>query len=118
MASMFNNLRAFSWRLYADVLASYRNDPPSAEESRGSANVMAQWARRCSQVAGKNLGPFFLNYGFTLSQAVLDEIALLPAWDESPFSPAPPDPAAGCYTGDGADYVGAASVTASGRTCQ
>ena len=115
---MYQHLRSFSWKLYADVLASYRDDPPSDAESSGSASKMALWATRCSQKAGKNLAPFFLSYGFDLSQAALDVMALLPTWEENPFLPPKADPAAGCVTGKGRDYAGAASVTASGRTCQ
>ena len=118
MHLMYKNLRTFSWRLYADVLASYRDDPPSAEETRGGANMMATWALRCSQKANKNLAPFFLSYGFELSQAALNQMALLPTWDENPFNPLKADPAAGCVTGDGRDYEGKASTTVTGRTCQ
>merc|ERR1719174_193359 len=90
MGQMYKQLRAFSWRFYANVLRTYRDDPPSKEEVKNSAGKLATWAKRTSEAAGKNLAPFFNNYGFKLPQELMDELAgRFDKWEKDPTLPLP-----------------------------
>ena len=45
-----------------------------------------EWVRMTSEVANKNLGPFYTAWGFPTTQSVLDSIASRPAWAEDPMN--------------------------------
>ncbi len=74
---------AFGWELYEEVFADYREatSSPSTDTER-----IDEWVLRTSQAAGVDLGPFYLAWGFPVSSDILDEVALLPAWDEDPMN--------------------------------
>ena len=74
----------FGWDLFSQVFASYRSrKAEGTEEYTGmsDADKMNAWVLRTSHVAGVNLGPFYLRWGFPVSTEVLDEVALLPDWN-------------------------------------
>jgi|EP01046_Picozoa_sp_COSAG06_P002303 hypothetical protein len=74
----------FGWDLFSQVFASYRyRKAEGIEDYNGMSNAdkMNAWVLRTSHVAGVNLGPFYLRWGFPVSTEVLDEVALLPDWN-------------------------------------
>ncbi|MCO4747524.1 MAG: M60 family metallopeptidase [Proteobacteria bacterium] len=77
---------AFGWDLYANVFAAYRLIPdgqlPTTDQER-----IDLWAEMTSAEAGVDLGPFYIAWGFPLSQATLDDMALRPAWTADPMNP-------------------------------
>ena len=78
-----------------------------------TSSLMETWAKRTSEAAGKNLAPFFNNYGFKLSQELVDELAgRFDKWEKDPTLPLPPDAMMQCVSGDGSTYTGTESKTA------
>jgi hypothetical protein len=75
---------AFGWEPYKSIFADYYAIP-STSGPKTNQEKINEWVRRFSEKVGKNLGPFFTNWGFPVSQAVLDTIAVLPAWAENPM---------------------------------
>ena len=72
----------FGWSFFAELFTRYRTLglSPSNDEERYN-----EWVRQSSIVANRDLGPFYTAWGFPTSQAVLDEVAELPAWTENPM---------------------------------
>jgi hypothetical protein len=69
----------FGWESFKAVFAEYRGR--SAEERpRNDDEKRDQWMCRFSKKVGKNLGPFFDQWGIPVSQAAKDSIADLPVW--------------------------------------
>ena len=44
------------------------------------------WAVLFAEEVDRDLGPFFVAWGFPLSASALDEMATRPAWDEDPMA--------------------------------
>jgi hypothetical protein len=72
-------IEAFGWEPFKDVFAEYRKLADS-ERPRNDNEKRDQWMRRFSKRVGKNLGPFFDQWGVPVSQAAKDSIAGLPVW--------------------------------------
>jgi hypothetical protein len=72
---------AFGWSFYSTIFGQYRN----ISNPGNFAARIDEWVRRSSQVAGKNLGPFYQAWGVNVTHPVLDEIASLPTWIENPM---------------------------------
>jgi hypothetical protein len=77
---------AFGWGLYFDLFAEY-NDLTALEEPSGDQQIIDQWVERSSLAAGVDLGPFYVAWGFPVSQDVLDATSLLPVWVDDPMTP-------------------------------
>ena len=69
----------FGWDALKAVIAEYR-ELPTNERPRNDDDKRDQWMRRFSKHVGKNLGPFFDQWGVPVSQAAKDEVADLPVW--------------------------------------
>ena len=69
----------FGWEAFKDVFAEYRQLAPN-ERPRNDDDKRDQWLCRFSKRVGKNLGPFFDQWGVPVSQAAKDSIADLPVW--------------------------------------
>ena len=80
---------AFGWGFYMRVFAGYRSNPQMSYN-----NKIDEWAWRTAEVAGVDLSPFYLAWGFPLSDAVVAEMALMARWDADPMIPKPPLPPA------------------------
>ncbi len=76
----------FGWGLYQDLFAEYL-EIPAAQSPSDDQERIDEWVLRSSLAAGADLGPFYLAWGFPVSQGVLDEIALLPPWNDDPMTP-------------------------------
>jgi len=74
----------FGWAPFKQVFADYRAIPP-AEAPMDDAARINEWALRFSKAVNKDLGPFFLAWGFPLSAGVKAQLAALPAWAENPM---------------------------------
>ena len=77
---------AFGWDFYQDLFADYAADPAGTVPDNDQARIDT-WVLRSSQRAGVNLGPFYLAWGFPVSQAVLTQVSTLPAWTADPMNP-------------------------------
>ena len=71
------------WDLLTTVMVQYRalTSQPSSNQAK-----IDEWVRMTSEVANKNLGPFYTAWGFPTTQSVLDSIASRPAWAEDPMN--------------------------------
>lgn len=70
---------AFGAEPFAKVFADYAH-LPDAQRPKSDDDKRDQWMVRMSKATGKNLGPFFVNWGVPTSQHARDSIACLPAW--------------------------------------
>ena len=70
---------AFGWDLFQQVFAEYAElkefERPQDDEAKRD-----QWLIRCSKAAGKNLGPFFEQWGVPVSDSARSKVNHLPAW--------------------------------------
>lgn len=69
----------FGWDPFKAVFREYRNLPES-ERPRSEEQKRDQWMVRFSKQVGKNLGPFFQQWGVPTSQQARDSIQNLPEW--------------------------------------
>ncbi|MCL2745428.1 MAG: M60 family metallopeptidase [Planctomycetaceae bacterium] len=69
----------FGWDAFKKVFAEYR-DLPANERPRNDDEKRDQWMRRFSKTVGKNLGPFFYQWGVPVSQGAKDAVSNLPVW--------------------------------------
>lgn len=88
----------FGFQLLRDTIASYQNvtvAPANDEEKR------AMWVTRQSRIAGYNFAPYYMYWGWPLSQATSDALSDLPTFTVPvnlaspplpPFPPKPPRP--------------------------
>ena len=79
LGSYIQLIEAFGFGSLRTVLHSYDNPafgprPKSDDEKRN------QWMVRYARIVGRNLGPFFEEWGIPVSAAAKAEIAALPAW--------------------------------------
>ena len=72
-------IEAFGWESFTDVFAEYR-ELPREDRPQNDDEKRDQWLCRFSKKVGKNLGPFFDQWGVPVSQAAKDSIADLPVW--------------------------------------
>ena len=72
-------IEEFGWESFSAVFAEYRKLSPS-ERPRNDDDKRDQWMSRFSKQVGKNLGPFFDQWGVPVSQAAKDSVANLPVW--------------------------------------
>jgi hypothetical protein len=84
---MYCQLReAFGWEAFKKVFAEYR-DLPADERPKEDADKRDQWLVRFSRAVGRNLGPFFEEWGVRTSHAARDSIKDLPEWMPVGFPP-------------------------------
>jgi hypothetical protein len=72
-------IEEFGWDVFKTVFVEYR-DLPANERPRNDSEKRDQWMTRFSKTVGKNLGPFFDQWGVPVSQVAKDSIADLPVW--------------------------------------
>jgi len=76
----------FGWEPYPELFDLYRSldstGHPGTDQERIDLFVQSY-----ADIVEHDLGPFFLAWGFPVSQGVLDDIAQYPAWDEDPMNP-------------------------------
>lgn len=58
---------------------------PALAPAERAQRITDYLALQCGLLVDRDLGPFFTAWGFPLSQAVIDQLALLPAWPENPM---------------------------------
>ena len=84
---MYEQLQqAFGWDAFRQVFATYRS-LPEAERTKSDDEKRNQWMVRFSRQVGRNLGPFFEEWGVPTSQEARDSIADLPVWLPPDFPP-------------------------------
>jgi hypothetical protein len=75
---------AFGWQPFIDVFASYNalseSDIPGSDPQR-----FQLWATQFSAAVERDLGPFFVTWGFPLTEQTLQETAQWPEWTENPL---------------------------------
>jgi hypothetical protein len=76
----------FGWWLIQDMIADYNDDPPASDPASDQARI-DRVATRMAHLAGVNLGPFFLAWGWPLSPGVVADLATLPPWTNDPMNP-------------------------------
>ena len=72
-------IEEFGWEPFKEVFAEYR-ELPGNERPRNDDEKRDQWMCRFSKRVGKNLGPFFDQWGVPVSQPAKDSIVDLPVW--------------------------------------
>jgi hypothetical protein len=72
-------IEEFGWDAFKKVFAEYR-DLPAGERPRNDDEKRDQWMWRFSKTVGKNLGPFFDQWGVPVSQSAKDRVSELPVW--------------------------------------
>ena len=72
-------IEEFGWDALKTVFAEYR-DLPANERPRNDNEKRDQWMWRFSKTVGKNLGPFFDQWGVPVSQGAKDLVSDLPVW--------------------------------------
>jgi hypothetical protein len=73
----------FGWEMFSTLFADYRRE---SDAGQGSAqDRIDEWVMRTSAYADRNLGPFYLAWGFPISDDVLEEIEDYPEWEEDPM---------------------------------
>ena len=84
---MYCQLReAFGWVAFKKVFAEYR-DLPADQRPKDDGEKRDQWLVRMSRTVGKNLGPFFEEWGVQTSPKARDSIKDLPGWMPEGFPP-------------------------------
>ena len=69
----------FGWESFMEVFGEYRRLPAN-QRPRNDGEKRDQWMVRFSKQVGKNLGPFFDQWGVPVSQRAKDSITELPVW--------------------------------------
>jgi hypothetical protein len=78
--TMYKQLRdAFGWEPYKKVFAEYR-DLPADQRPKTEQDKRDQWLIRMSRATGKNLGPFFDDWGVPVTEQAKKQVAELPVW--------------------------------------
>jgi len=72
-------IEEFGWESFIAVFGEYRRLPAN-QRPRNDDEKRDQWMVRFSNQVGKNLGPFFDQWGVPASQGAKDSIAELPVW--------------------------------------
>jgi hypothetical protein len=70
---------AFGWETYMRVFKEY-SQLPASERPKNDDEKRDQWLVRFSKAAGKNLGPFFDEWGVPVSNGAKEQVAHLPVW--------------------------------------
>ncbi len=84
---MYCQLReAFGWEAFKKVFAEYR-DLPQSERPKDESDKRDQWMVRMSRAVGKNLGPFFEEWGVPTSRNARESLKDLPEWMPEGFPP-------------------------------
>ena len=74
-------IEEFGWDAIIAVLGSYQRSPLNERPwDNDNETKRDQWLVRFSNHVGRNLGPFFDQWGVPVSQGAKDSIAHLPAW--------------------------------------
>jgi len=77
---MYKQLKdAFGWKPFHDVFAEYRA-LPAGDRPRNDAEKRDQWLVRFSKTVGRDLGPFFEDWGIPVSAKARAAVADLPPW--------------------------------------
>lgn len=77
---MYCELReAFGWEPFKQVFAEVR-DLPAGQRPKEDVDKRDQWMVRFSRAVGKNLGPFFEEWGVPTSSKARESIRDLPEW--------------------------------------
>lgn len=71
--------REFGWATFTKVFREYAA-LPEAERPKDDAARHDQWLLRFSRATGRNLGPFFVKWGLSTSEAARAAVAELPEW--------------------------------------
>ena len=77
-------MNPFGWEPFQKTFAEYR-ELPQDERPRSDDAKRDQWLVRFSKTVGKDLGPFFENWGVPTSEAARASIADLPEWMPDDF---------------------------------
>lgn len=81
----FSQLReGFGWELFQRLNAEYLA-LADAERPADEAARIQRWVVRSSQLAGRNLAPFYAAWGFPVTEGTRALTAALPAWAEDPM---------------------------------
>jgi len=72
-------IEEFGWESFIAVFGEYRRLPAN-QRPRNDDEKRDQWMVRFSKQVGKNLGPFFDQWGVPVSQRAKDSITELPVW--------------------------------------
>ena len=72
-------IEEFGWESFIAVFGEYRHLSAN-QRPRNDDEKRDQWMVRFSKQVGKNLGPFFDQWGVPVSQTAKDSIAELPVW--------------------------------------
>jgi hypothetical protein len=75
---------AFGWQPFSDLFTVYYYTLPENAGLTDQENIEA-FALEYARIVDRDLGPFFISWGFPLSQPTLDEMALMPAWAGNPM---------------------------------
>ena len=75
---------AFGWQPFTDLHANYYYSLP-ANPALSDQEKIDAFALEFGLIVDRDLGPFFLAWGFPLSQGVLDQLAALPVWVGNPM---------------------------------
>ncbi|XP_026577756.1 TRPM8 channel-associated factor 2 [Pseudonaja textilis] len=74
---------AFGWDSYIHIFAKYQTMSNIPDDNRSKMNL---WAETFSQEVNRNLGPFFITWGWPIEDSVSENLALsYPAWAEDPM---------------------------------
>jgi hypothetical protein len=76
---------AFGWQFFMDLNAQYLADAPGSGPSDDQGRI-DRFVLRTSQLAGVDLGPFYVAWGFPVSASVLATIDPLPDWADDPMN--------------------------------
>lgn len=75
---------AFGWEPLITVQAQYLADS-TADDPSDQAAVIDKWVRRTSEATGRDLGAFYLAWGWPVSADTLAAIDHLPDWTDHPM---------------------------------
>jgi hypothetical protein len=76
---------AFGWQFFIDLNALYLADAPGSGPSDDQGRI-DRFVLRTSQLAGVDLGPFYVAWGFPVSASVLTTVDPLPDWANDPMN--------------------------------
>ncbi len=76
----------FGWELLTTLFVNYRQMASEINLTNDTQRIDV-WVVEASEVAGVNLGPFYLSWGLPVSNWALEAVSSLPDWNESPMLP-------------------------------